>query len=89
MHIVESDFCIGFLFGAILEKIGIELCSQNTFPDECLHKMFDSITETFKSSEKQQMLNLVKTCIQSAEKDFFRLSRDIRYSPSSTIFGRN
>ena len=47
MQIVPSDLRIGFLFGAILEKIGIDFCSQNSFPDESLQKAFDSITETF------------------------------------------
>ena len=70
MQIEKSDLCIGFLFGAILEKVGIELCSQNSLPDEFLQETFDSLTETFTSSEKQQMLNLGKASGQSAEKSF-------------------
>ena len=72
MQIVETDLCIRFLFGATSEKIGFKVCSQNSFPDECLQETFSSITETSRSSENQQMLNLVKTSSQSAEKKFLK-----------------
>ena len=53
-------------------KKGIELCSQNSFPDESLQETFALNTETFASSEKQPMLNLVKTSSQSAERKFLK-----------------
>ena len=52
MQIVESDSCIGFLFGAISEKIRIQVSSRNSLPVESFQEKFDSIPETFTSSEE-------------------------------------
>ena len=75
MQIVESDLCVGFLFIAILENLGFELCCKivcltNAFTKRLIQSQKHLRGQT--SSDKQQILNLVKPFSQSAEKKFLK-----------------